>query len=161
MTRGSSLPPPPHTHTPVTLLRYKTELQERSAGTPRGRVAFRGEISPWMAGEPGFIPWLLGSRGGIESQLLKGRMTLKTEFTVIWFLHYISIIFPAAQGVAARLKSKHDCKLDAGRSELNGECVSARFEKSKRASGDYVLENSELIIRTSFGTGLLSHAERS
>lgn len=57
-------------------------------------------------------------------QLLKGRMTLKTEFTVIWFFtlhfHYI----PAAQGVAAQLKSQHDWKLDAGRSELNGKCVS-------------------------------------
>ncbi|GLD53155.1 raftlin-like protein [Lates japonicus] len=37
--------------------RYKAELQERSAGTLRAGVAFRGEISPWMAGEPGFIPW--------------------------------------------------------------------------------------------------------
>lgn len=77
-----------------------------------------------MAGEPGFIPWLLSLRGGIESQLLKGRMTLKTEFTVNWFLHYISIIFPAAQGVSAQLKSKHGCKLDAGRCELSGKCVS-------------------------------------
>lgn len=51
-------------------------------------------------GEPGFIPWHLSVRGRIELQLLKGRMTLSIEFTVIWFLHYISIITRAAQGVA-------------------------------------------------------------
>lgn len=53
-----------------------------------------GRLVLGMAGEPGFIPCLPSLRGGIESQLLEGRMTLKTEFTVIWFLHYISIIFP-------------------------------------------------------------------
>lgn len=33
-------------------------------------------------------------------------------------------------------------------------------EKSKRASGDYVLENTELIIRPSFGAGLSPRSER-
>lgn len=66
--------------------------------------------------EPGFIPWLLSLRGGIESQLLKGRMTLKTEFTVNWFLHYISIIFRSNQNMVVNYMQAE--------SELSGKCVS-------------------------------------
>lgn len=69
-----------------------------------------------MAVEPGFIPWLLSLRGGIESQLLKGRMTLKTEFTVNWFLHYISIIFRSNQNMVVNYMQAE--------SELSGKCVS-------------------------------------
>lgn len=47
-------------------------------------------------------------------------MTLKSKFTVIWFLHCL----PVGQGVAEELKSQHDCKLDAGQSKSNGKCVS-------------------------------------
>ncbi|KAM7421479.1 hypothetical protein PAMA_015560 [Pampus argenteus] len=48
-------------------LRYKTKLQERSAETLHVGVAFHGEISPRMAGEPGLIPWLLSLRGGTST----------------------------------------------------------------------------------------------
>lgn len=77
-----------------------------------------------MAVEPGFIPWLLSLRGGIESQLLKGRMTLKTEFTVNWFLHYISIIFPLPRVCLRSSNQNVVVNYMQAESELSGKCVS-------------------------------------
>lgn len=95
-----------------------------------------------MAGEPGFIPRLRGLRGGIESQLLKGGMTLKTEFTVIGFLHYISIIQPLAWAWPRSSSQNTIVNSTQARSELNGKCVSGGRRNQNGQAGDYVSEKN-------------------
>lgn len=97
----------------VSPLRYNAEPQEGSAGTPRG-VAFRGEISPWMAAAAGqggdLSPRLLRLRGGIEIAVIEGKNDIEDwihghlVFTLVF--HYR----PAAQGVSAPLAAKHGCE---------------------------------------------------
>ena len=130
MTRRSSFPPP-SLHSDIRRSRRRGQQERRGAQSGFSE----GEISPRMAGERGFIPWLRSLRGRIESQLLKGRMTLKTEFTVIWFFTLYFHYTAAGLGVAARLKSKHDCELDAGPKRAEWEMCFRWSEESKRASG--------------------------
>lgn len=92
---------------PVSPLRYNAEPQEGSAGTPRG-VAFRGEISPWMAAVVvgDFSPRLLRLRGGIEIAVIEGKNDIEDwihghlVFTLAF--HYS----PAAQGVSTHSKTR-------------------------------------------------------
>lgn len=152
VARRSSPPPT------LTSLRYKTELQERSAGTPHAGVAFRGEISPWMAGGAGIYPlapqlerwnWIAVIEGEND---IEDRIHGHLVFTL--YFHPIR----CAQGVAARLKSKHGCELDAGQREANRETCFWCCEKSKRANvGKYWINKPGW----PFGAGLPLHAERS
>jgi len=59
-------------------------------------------------------------------------MTLKTEFMVIWFLHYISII-PMMPKMWLRSSNQNViCKLDAAQREEKGKGVSAGLRNQTR-----------------------------
>lgn len=118
----------------LTSLRYEAGLQERSAGTPHARVAFRGEISPWMAGGAGIYPLAPQLERWNWIAVIEGENDIKDRIHghLVFTLYFHSI--RCAQGVAARLKSKHDCELDAGQREPNVETCFWCCEKSKRAN---------------------------